>query len=255
MIYHQELGRFHTDWHSHAYGELVYAEQGCIHLNAAGRKLLVPGRYAVWIPPGTLHEMWSDSPHLQMRAVCFPPVWSPDLKDELAVFPVSGLMREMIRHTGQWHLAGQDRREVHTFLQAMQDLLPSELSQRIPAFLPSTAHNRLAPVLDSIQKRLHKKVSIQELARDHGMSVRTLTRLFTQNLRVSFSVYCKIARIMKALEHIEEGTYNVSDLAMATGYESLAAFSNSFLEVCGTRPLQYMKSRLPETYLSDPISR
>ncbi|QIP14817.1 helix-turn-helix transcriptional regulator [Spirosoma aureum] len=244
VIYHQQLGCFHSDWHQHSWGQLIYAEKGCVHLTCVGKTILLPGWYGAWIPADTYHEIWSDSVHLHMRAICFPvsPV-NKSLNDQLSVFPVSALLREMIRYTEKWSQSDQEELPVHTFLQAIQNLLPDEIKKAIPVCLPSTRHEKLAQVIDYIQLHLSEKVNIQQIARHFGLSVRTLTRLFTQQLGTSFSSFCKIARIMKALELIETGHDNVSQLADLVGYESLSTFSNNFLEICGNRPLQFIQEK------------
>jgi len=48
---------------------------------------------------------------------------------------------------------------------------------------------------------------------------------------------------MRALEMIEMGSDNVSQLANDVGYDSVATFSNNFLEICGFRPLQFINSK------------
>lgn len=244
FVYHQKLGCFHSDWHQHPWSQFVYAENGFIHIHVADKKVLLPSWYGAWIPPNTLHEIWSDSPSLCMRAICF----SGDapiscLSHELAVFPVSPLLKEMIRYTEKWNERGQKDAQETTFLHALQDLLPEEMTKSIKVCLPSTSHEKLAQLLAYLQKHLHEKLSIDFLAHEFGFSVRTLSRLFIQQLGVSFSSYCKLARIMKALELMETGNDNVSQIACAVGYESLATFSNNFLEICGNRPLYFINKR------------
>jgi AraC-like DNA-binding protein len=244
VVYHQQLGCFHSDWHQHPWGQLVYAENGCIHLNSEGRKILLPGWYGAWIPPGTYHEIWSDSPQLHMRALCFPIAPSKAcLSHPLSIFPVSALLREMIRYTEKWNQSTLESLQATAFLQVLQDLLPGEISKAIQVCLPSTNHEKLARAVDYLQQHLHEKISIQQLASHFGFSVRTLTRLFGQQLGTSFSSYCKIARIMKALALIETGSDNVSQIASLVGYESLATFSNNFLEICGKRPLHFIRKK------------
>jgi AraC-like DNA-binding protein len=48
---------------------------------------------------------------------------------------------------------------------------------------------------------------------------------------------------MKALELIEAGSDNVSQIASRVGYESLATFSNNFLAICGNRPLHFINQK------------
>ncbi|GAB3799189.1 hypothetical protein GCM10028819_21960 [Spirosoma humi] len=149
----------------------------------------------------------------------------------------------MIRYTEKWTQDNQDSSQANTLIQALQDLLPEEIANAIPICLPSTSHTKLSQTLNYIQQHLHEKSSIQEIASHFGFSVRSLTRLFTKQIGISYSSYCKIARIMKALELIETGIDSVSELAERVGYESLSTFSNNFLDVCGNRPLHFIHQK------------
>ncbi|GAB4020364.1 helix-turn-helix transcriptional regulator [Spirosoma migulaei] len=242
FVYHEELGRFHSDWHQHPWSEFIYAENGFVHLHVAGKKMVLPSWYGAWIPPDTLHEIWSDSPALHMRAICFS-TDETSIRHELAVFPVSPLLKEMMRYTEKWNRVDQADFQETTFLYALQNLLPEEMTKSIQVCLPSTSHVKLGQLLNYIQQHLHEKISIERLAHQFGFSVRTLSRLFTQELGVSFSSYCKLARIMKALELMETENNNVSEIASAVGYESLATFSNNFLEICGNRPIYFINQK------------
>ncbi len=244
FVYHQKLGSFYSDWHGHDWGQLVYAEQGCVHLHAEGKKVLLPGWYGAWIPPGMFHEMWSSSEHLFMRAICFPATCTADaLPGRLSVFPVSPLLKEMIRYSEKWNQVSEEKSDERTFLQALQDLLPGEMAKAVGVCLPSTNHERLSGVLEYLQHHLHEKPSLETVAFHFGFSIRTLTRLFTRQLGVSFSSYCKVARVMQALELIEAGNDSVSQIASSVGYDSLATFSNNFLAICGNRPIYFINQK------------
>lgn len=242
VIFHEQLGCFQSDWHAHEWGQLVYAEKGCIHFRSQGRISLIPGGYGVWIPPGAAHQTWSDSPSLHMRALCFP-AGEEVPEADITVFPLSFLLRELLRYTERWKEQGEEDHRVMPFLRVIAELIPEELQNSTLVYLPSTDHPRLAAILRYIQEHLTEPFSFQGLATEYGFSVRSLSRLFLDELGTSFSEYCKIARIMRALELIEGGADHVSGLAADVGYESLPTFSNNFLEICGQRPVQFIRSR------------
>ena len=244
VIFHQQLGCFYSDWHQHAWGQLIYAEKGCIHLNSQDKMILIPSLQAVWIPADTYHEIWSDSPPMHMRSLCFP-LTQPDepINKTIAVFTTSVLLREMIRYTEKWSQVPQDISRINTFLKVIQALLPEEIEKSTPVYLPSTTHQTLLPVTRYIHAHLSGQINFKWLADHFAFSERSLSRLFMQQLGMPFSTYCKIARIMKALELIEMGKDCVSEIAGEVGYESLATFSNNFLEICGHRPLHFIRSK------------
>lgn len=244
VSFHQRLGCFHSDWHQHEWGQLIYAEKGCIHVNSRTKQILIPSGYGVWIPPDTDHEIRSTSSQTNIRSICFPVADNNgSLRQTISVFPMSTLLREMIRYTNRWNQGPVDEAQATTFLQTVQGLLPEEIDKAVIVYLPSTTHAKLLPITTYIQTHLARPINVQWLASEFGLSVRTLSRLFRQQLGTSFSGYCKIARIMRALELIELGCDNVSQVATDVGYESLATFSNNFLAICGHRPLQFIHSK------------
>ncbi|GAB4035569.1 helix-turn-helix transcriptional regulator [Spirosoma jeollabukense] len=222
----------------------MYAEKGCLHVSSQEKQVLIPGWYGVWIPPNAYHATWSTNSQLLMRAICFPvDADKMCLRQTMAVFPVSTLLREMILYTERWRQEPIDETQAIRFLQALEDVLPGELEKSIRVSLPSTRHPKLLAVTSYIQEHLAHPISFLWLSREFGLSARSLSRLFRQELGSSFSTYCKIARIMRALELIEMGHDNVAQLATDVGYESMATFSNNFLALCGQRPLLYIHSK------------
>lgn len=244
FVWHEKLGRFDSDWHQHPKGQLMYAENGCIHVNIEGKKLLLPSWYGAWIPPGVNHAIWSNSPDVFIRTIYFGQELEKDSGFEKAcVFPVSNLLKEMLCYTEKWHQATATDAEETTFLLALKAILPGEMTKSANVCLPSTTHHKLSGIVDSLQSHLNEKWSLEILAKNFGLSPRTLTRLFNTHLGMSFSRYSKIARAIKALELIENGVDNVSEIASQVGYESISTFSNNFLEICGNRPIYFINKK------------
>ena len=87
---------------------------------------------------------------------------------------------------------------------------------------------------------LGEKLSVVDLARQHALSTRTVSRLFQQELGMSVISFLKVARVAKALELLSLPGANVSETAYQVGYDSLPSFSNSFFEIVGTRPQAFL---------------
>ncbi len=244
FAYHQQLGSFYTDWHQHEQGQLIYAENGFVHLRVGDKQLLLPSWYAAWIPANTLHEIWSHSSQLVLRSLSFANDYIPQENlDNLVIFPATDLLKEMIRYTSRWELASEETHQEKLFLQTLLSVLPDEMICASQIYLPNTKHSHLSKILVYIHEHLGEKISLAALASQFGYSIRNLSRLFTDQLGMPFSSYCKIARMLNALEQIEQGETRVSQVAFEVGYESVATFSNNFLEVCGIRPQQLIQLR------------
>ncbi|MCW3482086.1 helix-turn-helix domain-containing protein [Neisseriaceae bacterium JH1-16] len=73
-----------------------------------------------------------------------------------------------------------------------------------------------------------------------GMSRRTFTRLFRQQLGTSFAVWRQQASLLAALARLGQGE-PVTRVALDLGYSSPSAFSAAFRRVLGTTPSQFLQ--------------
>jgi AraC-like DNA-binding protein/mannose-6-phosphate isomerase-like protein (cupin superfamily) len=244
FVYHAKLGAFHSDWHQHDKGQLMFAENGLLHLHIEDKKLFLPSWYCAWIPAGTSHQIWSNSAELYIKTIYLETHSSQHpLFGQAVVFPASNLLKEMIGYTEKWNTGNGDENHQKDFLNVLQQILSGEMAKSEQVCLPSTTHEKLLQVIEYLQAHLQEKVSLSTVAKEFGFSVRTLSRLFSSHLGITFSGYVKIARMIKALELIENGNTHVSHLAFQVGYESLSTFSNNFLQVFGNRPLYFINQR------------
>jgi AraC-like DNA-binding protein len=241
LVYHAQLGAFHSEKHQHEKAQLVYAQQGLLHLHIGDKKLFLPGNYCAFIPAATPHQIWSYSHGLFIRSIHFDVLAEqPPLPKQAVVFAASALLKEMIMYTEKW--SGQQEQEgfKKEFFNVLQRLLPAEIAHAVTVYLPTTSHEKLGQVVEYLQAHLQEKQTMSSVAKRFGFSQRTLTRLFSSHLGVSFSAYMKRARMIKALELMENGYNNVSQIAFQVGYESLSTFSNNFLEIHNKRPIAFI---------------
>lgn len=241
LVYHAQLGTFHSEKHQHEKAQLVYAQQGLLHLHIGDKKLFLPGRYCAFIPAATPHQIWSNSHGLFIRSIHLDVLAEqPPLPKQAVVFAASALLTEMIMYTEKWSGQQAQKGFKRDFYNVLQKLLPAEIAQAVRVYLPTTSDEKLGQVIEYLQTHLQEKQSMSSVAKRFGFSQRTLTRLFSSQLGVSFSGYLKRARMIKALELIENGYNNVSQIAFQVGYESLSTFSNNFLKIHGKRPIVFI---------------
>lgn len=244
LVYHAKLGAFYSEMHQHEKAQLIYAENGLLHLHIGAKKLFLPSWYCVWIPANTPHQIWSNSTGLYIRSILLNEL--PDQQQLLGkanVFPASNLLKEMIIYSEKWN--GKEGQEWFTkeFFYVLQRLLPAEMGQSAYVCLPTTTHEKLAQIIEHLQGHLQEKHNLTRVAKAFGFSNRTLTRLFSSHLGITFSAYMKMAKMIKALELLENGCTNVSQIAFQVGYDSLSTFSNNFLQTCGRRPIDFINKK------------
>jgi len=240
---HMKTAPFTSDWHRHNKAQLLYAEGGVLHLQNKRRSLLLPAHHGAWIPANMEHRVHSASPELYLRMLYFDdPCPEEVVLRDLNVFPISSLAREMLYYTKVWNnnVAAPDETE-RSFFQTLRILLPQWAKAPMPLTLPTTDHPRLRPMLEYLVDHLESNIQVEDLASRFGASSRTVMRLFQNELGMGFSTYLRIARVIKALDLFSRPGMNVSSVCYAVGYESISAFSNTFRQLVGMRPNQYLK--------------
>jgi transcriptional regulator GlxA family with amidase domain len=118
------------------------------------------------------------------------------------------------------------------------------------AFLPtSRAHSDIK--VRSLEEFLHanfrQDISISKMARDAGMSVRTLARRFKAATGTLPGAYLQMIRIAAARQLFEDGAPSVSQVGVQVGYEDTAFFRRVFKRHTGLTPSDYREHfRLPQ---------
>ncbi|HRO16434.1 MAG TPA: GlxA family transcriptional regulator [Paracoccus sp. (in: a-proteobacteria)] len=112
-------------------------------------------------------------------------------------------------------------------------------SQRptIPARI-GVRHPRLAAVIARIEASLEDPVSPADLARDAGMSMRQLERLFMRYLNRTPRRYYMETRLARARNLLRQTDMPVIEVALACGFSSTAHFSRCYRAQYGTTPFR-----------------
>ena len=129
-------------------------------------------------------------------------------------------------------------------------------SARLPA--EDRGHHRLTnSVADAIEKRLHQPLRIATLARDCGMSERTLRRKWKNSTGSSLTNEINHRRIVRASHLLLLPDISVAEVGYQVGIESPAQFSRMFRGAKGLTPKDYRRKylgRLPELSSGGPPS-
>ena len=81
-----------------------------------------------------------------------------------------------------------------------------------------------------------------ELAKQFGMSSKTLSRLCQKELGISFEAWRQQIKLMKAIELLS-GNPTTTDTAQALGYHADSAFIHPFKKLTGLTPTEFMRQR------------
>lgn len=105
------------------------------------------------------------------------------------------------------------------------------------------ARERVERVQTILRARFDDPPTLEQLGREVGVSQFYLSRIFSQETRMTIPQFIRRLRMERAAELLREGRHNVTEAAFAVGYSSLGHFSKSFCEVMGCCPTLYPHAR------------
>lgn len=97
-----------------------------------------------------------------------------------------------------------------------------------------------------IRQRADEALSLGEVAAEVGLSRERLSRLFHESLGITFSDYLNEVRLGEARRMLLSETGTITEIAYASGFQSLSQFNRRFLKAEGMSPSRYRRQRASE---------
>lgn len=226
--------------HQHPWGQVTYALNGAVQVNANHQTWFVPPLRAIWIPPQVKHEVRTLE-RAQLRAIYVDSSVAPISGADCVVLEVSGLMRELVRSLTTIELSDgnhQVGREAHLVACLLDELAHAA---PLPLNVPMPRDSRLRNLCEIVIAEPASNQSLQDLSRQVGASERTLARLFQSEMQMSFGLWRQQMRLARAAPLIARGL-PLSVVAAELGYASQSAFSAMFKRTFGQSPSAFFKT-------------
>jgi AraC-like DNA-binding protein len=218
---------------THPRGHLVYAASGVLSVHTERGTSIVPANRVAWTPARCphYHQAHGDT---DMRIVFLPASLARLAPDHPAVFMVSGLAREvLLALTGR---RSYDRAALARLHRVLIDELREAREQ--PLQLPQPRDDRLQAIARILQEQPADNTSLAELGQSAGASARTLSRLFSNELGMTFYEWRTQLRIYHALVLLADG-HDTTHVAHACGWANPSSFIAAFTRIIGTTPGRY----------------
>jgi transcriptional regulator GlxA family with amidase domain len=211
----------------------VYAARGVLSVHTERGTSIVPANRVAWTPAGFTHYHRAHS-HTDMRIVFLPASLARLVSGHPAVFAVSDLAREvLLTLTGPRDHDRAARARLHRVL---VDELHDAREQ--PLQLPEPRDDRLRAIARMLHEQPADSTSLADLGRRIGASARTLSRLFHDELGMTFYEWRTQLRIYHALVLLADG-HDTTRVAGACGWANPSSFIAAFTSVIGTTPGRY----------------
>jgi AraC-like DNA-binding protein len=226
--------------HSHPRGHLVYAARGVLSVHTERGTSIVPANRIAWTPPGFAHYHRAHG-HTDMRIEFLPASLARLAPGRPAVFMASGLAREILltlagprnydRAAPDYDPAARAR---------LRRVLVDELreAREQPLQLPEPRDDRLQAIAGKLYDEPADSTSLAGLGQAVGASARTLSRLFHDELGMTFYEWRTQLRIYHALVLLADG-HDTTRVAHACGWANPSSFIAAFTGIMGTTPGRY----------------
>ncbi|SEH00349.1 Helix-turn-helix domain-containing protein [Nonomuraea solani] len=218
----------------------MYAAHGVLSVHTERGTSIVPANRVAWTPAGFTHYHRAHS-QTDMRILFLPASLARLVPGHPAVFTVSNLAREiLLTLTGPRNYdraAGtQDRAASARLRRVLVDELHEAREQ--PLHLPEPQDDRLQAIARLMYDQPGNNTTLAELGQAIGASARTLSRLFSNELGMTFYEWRTQLRIYHALVLLADG-HDTTHVANACGWANPSSFISAFTNLIGTTPGRY----------------
>lgn len=230
--------------HCHPQAQLIHSLSGVMLVGAAQRNWVVPAGHALWVPPGTEHQIRMFG-SVRMRTLFMPAFTWPRGGQQCQLIAVTPLLRELLVAASAVQAGDGNehrRRCLHELL-----LLEMDAAQTVGIHLAMPRDPRLLRLCNAVIGAPADETGMEDWAQQLNMSSRTLARLFQRELGMNFGDWRTRVRMVLSLQRLIAGA-SVLEVALEHGYQSPSAFSQTFKRTHGQLPSHYQAVRSVAAY-------
>ncbi|MET6757325.1 helix-turn-helix transcriptional regulator [Pseudoalteromonas sp. NCIMB_1079] len=231
------------DWehepHVHNKAQIIFTVRGIINCTVEDGVWIVPSQCAIWIPSGLMHSA-KGSGETECYCLFIDPNVVPNLPKVCCTISVSLLLGELFirvsRFPALYPLKGAETRLIATLL---DELIAAPIDD---LHLPMPKDNKLRKLANMVLASPSDKALVKEWAIRIGMSERSLSRLLSQEIGMSFGKWRRQMHIIISLQRLSKGE-SVQTVALDLGYENASGFVTMFRKALGKPPARYLTER------------
>jgi AraC-like DNA-binding protein len=235
--------------HHHAWAQVAWSATGVLRVTAGSHTYIVPPSRAVWIPSGVEHVVTvvEDAElrtlYLHQAGAAGPAGLGPAQAlaqgtgwQQCRVLEVSPLLRELVEQLVE--LPADAAREA-----CLVALVQDELARArpVPLGVGLPADKRLRALCEAVLDDPARHATLQGWAAECGASVRTIARLFRQELGTTFAEWRQQVLLAKALSMAAKRR-PMAHIAAELGYASPSAFTAMVRRSVGVPPSRFFNA-------------
>jgi AraC-like DNA-binding protein/quercetin dioxygenase-like cupin family protein len=229
----------YDEQHQHAWHQILYPLNGMLKTQSDGVQFYIPHHRALFIPANTEHESWvlNDTKLLGLYLKPNDKKKTPVMS---RVIEASNFFRELILHL---HAGFAEQQADSAAQNRLIDVLYDQvwLDQAIELQIPMPQDRRLIPIVNALLENPSNELTLKNWSIYVGASERTLSRLFKNEVGLSYPLWRQKLRLVASL-HLLEQDISVQNVAHQIGYYSCSAYIEAFKQTFKFTPQQYKKN-------------
>lgn len=237
--------------HLHSRIEAGIITDGSTLITVHGKNYTVNAGEAFFVPPNTVHS-YTDAGGIRALLLICPPEDIAHLFGEGASYSVSSHIArpqdpKMIESSflRAQELSGKSSDTALQGARAYAAAIIAELLLLCEASDGEKGKDLSAAqkILDFCDKSYKQNLNLDILSRELGYSKYYISRVFSGDIKSSFTDYLRGLRIHAAKRLLRSTNMSVTDIAYEVGYTCVRTFNRHFSQVTGLSPTEYAKAR------------
>jgi AraC-like DNA-binding protein/quercetin dioxygenase-like cupin family protein len=224
--------RRHWPAHVHAEHELLWCTAGLVDVEADGRHWRLTSGSVLYLPGRVPHAV-AGAAGAEFSCTFLRPPVAPEWRAPTRAV-ATPLLGELLRYLARVEVDGAARLDAERVVLRVLRPAPDDWSIAKPA------DERARRVADALIADPADGRTLEAWGRVVGAGARTLTRLFQQELGMSFQDWRTNLRVHVACSLLSSGS-SVAAASAAVGFSGPSAFAESFKRVVGRSPREYRR--------------
>jgi AraC-like DNA-binding protein len=218
---------------------LLCVSRGALRVEARKSSWVLPPARAALIAAGEQIRITVAQP-VTTSSLLFDPGLAPPPREPFNVFDLSLLARALVSECVDWPDATDPLPPyARSIFGATMAVMWQLAQQPSPVTVPAGQSREMRTALDLTSRRVAEDVRFDDIARDVGLSPRSLARRFEDEAGMTWSTVLRRMRVLRAIEELAAGNDSVTAIAHRVGYTSLSAFNAAFRDLTGRTPTEY----------------
>lgn len=243
----QQSDDFYFPPHMHREIELIYVTEGKITIINEGEKRIInQGEMAV-IFSNCVHEYLTETKGEMIFLILstslvpeYTEVFSNKLPVDFVINRASSINEfqmifAFLSQIVDFSDNALNRAYVHLLFALIIDKMP--LIQRTTSTSPTLESN----IIKFVSENFTQPISLNEIAEHVGCSEYTVSRIFSNKIKIGFSNYLNQLRVDYARKLLRDTELKIIDIATETGFESLRTFNRAYKLNYSETPSDYRK--------------